>query len=167
MFWSYIEISKCQICNEKCDNNSLGAVELPSSPISIYLLLIITDNQVKRRRKKLGFWGARTDLVEAAFRGEDGNVAVVPRGRAAAHVAGRRKISKEEEVWCRRPLEGAFVCATRLGSREQLTSARLILFRKKNPVWVRPKQKIEWASNGLARPSEPCPNHASCCGRAG
>jgi hypothetical protein len=40
--------------------------------------------------KELGFWEggkiARTDLIESAFGGEDGDVAVVARTRSAAHL---------------------------------------------------------------------------------
>jgi hypothetical protein len=55
-------------------------------------------------KKGLGFWGVLTDLVQASLRGEDGDVAVIARACATAHLAGRRKITSELGAVCVRVL---------------------------------------------------------------
>jgi hypothetical protein len=91
---------------------------------------------------------ARTDLVEAALRGEDGDVPVVPRARAAAHHAGRRKMSPElggvseqgEDVWALERLQTPqlLLIPQEEESPAHLASTRTLTLRR---PWPRPAQK--------------------------
>lgn len=86
--------------------------------------------------------GSRTDLVEAALGGEDGDVAVVARARAAAHLAGRRKISPELGVVSG---EGVLLCAALSWDLLRVhdytpPGGSLFLFRKKKRARSGPTQ---------------------------
>lgn len=139
-----------------------GAVELPRVPPDL-------SRRTKGKIKKARVLGVstRTDLVKAALGGEDGDVAVVARARAAAHLGGRRKISPELGVLRR---EGCvFVCVRGgswvLGVHDLHTAARSSYSARRRrarsgPTQTRPDPGHEPVRLGMGPPPDSPPGRS-------